>query len=327
MPYGARADEARARVDDHGLNPAADDGFRICLVLVDVQNTFCILARSSTSPAVRETAPSTTTGAPLRVHLLEPERDHPDRPHHRHASGDAEIFHPIWLVDADGKQSRALRADHGRPTSKAGAGDSIPAVAASAQVEEDYAERQLLHYTRALEAGGKYSLTIWPYHAMLGGIGHALALSVEEAVFFHSVALLAAELRGQGREPADRALLDLRAGVREGPDGEPIASANEALIERLLGSTQSSSPARRKPLRRVDDRRPPGGRRRARARALALATYLPEDCTLSGRRGGRRLHGRSQRRVPPVRRRRGCVRRQVERTDGELARSSASCFR
>src|SRR5215211_4768422 len=42
VPYGARADEARAWADDHALSPGADDGFRVCLVLVGVQNTFCV---------------------------------------------------------------------------------------------------------------------------------------------------------------------------------------------------------------------------------------------------------------------------------------------
>jgi hypothetical protein len=32
----------------------------------------------------------------------------------------------------------------------------------------------LQHYVDELEQRGKYSLTIWPFHAMLGGLGHAL---------------------------------------------------------------------------------------------------------------------------------------------------------
>ena len=39
-----------------------------------------------------------------------------------------------------------------------------------------------------LAAGGKFALTVWPYHAMLGGIGHALVSAVEEAMFFHAIA-------------------------------------------------------------------------------------------------------------------------------------------
>jgi nicotinamidase-related amidase len=53
----------------------------------------------------------------------------------------------------------------------------------------DPAEQEnLVAYVRALESGGRYRLTIWPYHAMLGGVGHALVSAVEEAAFFHAVA-------------------------------------------------------------------------------------------------------------------------------------------
>ena len=42
VPYQARAREARAWAERHGLRPAAEDSFRLCLLAVDVQNTFCI---------------------------------------------------------------------------------------------------------------------------------------------------------------------------------------------------------------------------------------------------------------------------------------------
>jgi hypothetical protein len=42
VPYEERAREASQWAKTHGLRPAADDSFRICLVAVDVQNTFCI---------------------------------------------------------------------------------------------------------------------------------------------------------------------------------------------------------------------------------------------------------------------------------------------
>ena len=55
-------------------------------------------------------------------------------------------------------------------------------------VDPGYAQEHLVAYTRALAEGGKYDLTVWPFHAMLGGIGHALVSAVEEAVFFHTAA-------------------------------------------------------------------------------------------------------------------------------------------
>jgi nicotinamidase-related amidase len=29
---------------------------------------------------------------------------------------------------------------------------------------------------------------VWPYHALLGGVGHALVSALEEAIFFHAIA-------------------------------------------------------------------------------------------------------------------------------------------
>ena len=42
VPYEDRAREASAWSALHGLRPAAEDAFRLCLLAVDVQNTFCI---------------------------------------------------------------------------------------------------------------------------------------------------------------------------------------------------------------------------------------------------------------------------------------------
>src|SRR5262249_10549070 len=35
---------------------------------------------------------------------------------------------------------------------------------------------------------GKYVLTIWPYHTLLGGLSHALVPALMEAAIFHSIA-------------------------------------------------------------------------------------------------------------------------------------------
>ena len=42
VPYEDRAREAEAWAEKHGMGPAAEDSFRLCLLAVDVQNTFCI---------------------------------------------------------------------------------------------------------------------------------------------------------------------------------------------------------------------------------------------------------------------------------------------
>ena len=49
-----------------------------------------------------------------------------------------------------------------------------PAAAEGLGLAPDNAQEHLRYYTRALEEGGKYNLTIWPFHALRGGVGHAL---------------------------------------------------------------------------------------------------------------------------------------------------------
>ncbi len=97
-------------------------------------------------------------------------------------------------------------------------------------------QAQLVHYVRALEAGGRFRLTVWPYHALLGGIGHALVSVVEEAVFFHGLAREsppAFELKGDN--PLTEHYSALAPEVRRGAAGEEIGRRNIPLIEHLLG--------------------------------------------------------------------------------------------
>ena len=98
-----------------------------------------------------------------------------------------QVFHAIWLVDEHGNHPDPYTLISAEDV-EAGRWRVNEAVAEALGIGADYAARHLAHYTRRLAEGGKYDLTIWPYHAMLGGIGHALVSAVEEAVFFHGVA-------------------------------------------------------------------------------------------------------------------------------------------
>jgi nicotinamidase-related amidase len=102
-------------------------------------------------------------------------------------------------------------------------------------LREGWGQGHLLSYARALRASGKYDLTIWPYHAMLGGIGHALVSSFEEAIFFHSLARLTRpDFQIKGDNPLTENYSVLGPEVLTGPGGEAIAQKNSALIETLL---------------------------------------------------------------------------------------------
>jgi nicotinamidase-related amidase len=92
----------------------------------------------------------------------------------------------------------------------------------------------LLHYTDSLQRLGRYALTIWPYHAMLGSIGHALVASFEEAMFFHSVARCSQpDFQVKGDETLTEHYSAIGPEVLTDPAGRAIGVVNERLIQKL----------------------------------------------------------------------------------------------
>src|SRR5215218_3695530 len=305
VSYDDRAREAELWAAENGLRPAAEDTMRICLVAVDVQNTFCIPAfelfvagRSGRGAiddnrrlcefvyrnldAITQIVPTLDTHQAMQV------------------------FHPLWLVDEEGNHPEPYTLVSATDVA-AGRWQVDPAVAETLGLDPDYAHRHLIHYTRALEKSGKYRLTIWPYHAMLGGIGHALVPAVGRT--------------GEGNAAPDRALLrarprgDRRAGRRPARRAERGADREAARVRRRRDRRPGQEP-----LRRVDDRRPPAlaRARRARARAEGLSArglHVPR-----GRARGRRLHRRGGRGLCALRGG-GHAHRALDRSDRELARN------
>jgi nicotinamidase-related amidase len=233
VPYEERAREARAWAAEHGLRHAAQDDFRLCLLAVDVQNTFCIPdfelfvgGRTGTGAVDdnRRLCEFIYRNLGVITQIL-PSLD----THHA-----MQVFHAIWLVDEEG--------NHPAPYTLVSAEDVASgrwrmnaAVAQALEIDVDYAERHLAYYTRQLAEGGKYDLTIWPYHAMLGGIGHALVSAVEEAVFFHGLARYSSpEFQVKGENPLTEHYSMLGPEVTEGPDGERLGVINTSLIDKLL---------------------------------------------------------------------------------------------
>jgi nicotinamidase-related amidase len=233
VPYEDRAHDARTWADEHGIRPSTEDSFRLCLLAVDVQNTFCIpgfelfVAGRSGTGAVddnrrlcefvyRNLAAITQIVPSLDTHRA------------------MQVFHAVWLVDAEGNHPEPYTLVSAEDV-ESGRWRVNTAVSESLGIDPDYAARHLLHYTRQLAAGGKYELTIWPYHALLGGIGHALVSAVEEAFFFHGIARYSqADFQVKGEHPLTEHYSMLGPEVTEGPDGDVLARKNTALVERLL---------------------------------------------------------------------------------------------
>jgi nicotinamidase-related amidase len=278
VPYEDRAREAPAWAEEHDLRPSAEDSFRLALLVVDVQNTFCIpdfelfVAGRSGTGAVddnrrlcefiyRNLGTITQVFPSLDTH---------------HAM---QVFHAIWLVDEEGNHPAPYSLISAEDV-EAGRWRVNAAVADALGIDVDYAARHLAHYTRRLAEGGKYDLTIWPYHAMLGGIGHSLVSAVEEAIFFHGVARHSRpEFQVKGDNPLTEHYSMLGPEVTAGPDGDRLGGRNTGLIERLLtfdavavaGQAKSHCMAWT-----IDDLLDDAD---VRERKLAERTYLLEDCT------------------------------------------------
>jgi nicotinamidase-related amidase len=144
-----------------------------------------------------------------------------------------QIFHAIFFVDQDG--------EHPAPYSiiqvgelKTGKWKFNPALAARYNLTPEYGQQMMISYAEKLRKHGKYALTIWPYHAMLGGIGHALVSSVEEAIFFHSMARLdQPSIEIKGDRPFTEHYSVIGPEVTRGPKGEILGKHNSAFIEEL----------------------------------------------------------------------------------------------
>ena len=145
-----------------------------------------------------------------------------------------QIFHSIYLVNDKGEHPSPFTIISEEDIKK-GLWKFNPALCYSFQINEEYGQHYLLHYTKKLKEGGKYNLTIWPYHAILGGIGHALVASVEEAIFFHGIARYSQpDFHVKGDKPFTEHYSVLNPEVLEGPNGEPIAQKSEKFFRKLL---------------------------------------------------------------------------------------------
>ncbi len=231
--YLEKAEEARKWAKQHAIDPAADDRFKICLVGVDVQNTFCIpgfdlyVAGRSGSGAVddnRKLCEFIYRNLDVITEIC------PTMDTHRLM----QIFHPIYLINDRGEHPAPFTLISVEDVEK-GIWKFNQVLCYSLKIEAEYGQRHLLHYAKKLKEGGKYDLTIWPYHGMLGGIGHALVASVEETIFFHSVARYSQpDFHVKGDRPLTEHYSVLGPEVIEGLRGETIGQKSEKFFQKLL---------------------------------------------------------------------------------------------
>ncbi len=231
--YATLAEAAEKYAKSNGIKPAKIDNLKIGLMAIDVQNTFCIpgfelyvRGRSGTG-AVDDTRRLVefiyrNLG---KISKIMPTMD-------THTA--QQIFHPTFLIDQ--------RGNHPGPYTDIKAADVKskkwrvnPAIMGRMpDVPPAWFDQYLLEYCTQLENNGKFGLTIWPYHAMLGGIGHALVPSFHEASFFHGIARetdVDHEIKG------GKMLSEMYSALRHEvlfAMGQPVGQKSTAFIKALM---------------------------------------------------------------------------------------------
>lgn len=232
VDYKQLAESAAKWRDKYKLNPASEDDFKIVLLLVDVQNTFCnpefelfVGGRSGRGAIDDNTRLCEFIYRNLDIITeIVPTMD-------THQA--AQIFHSIFLINDKGKHPAAstfITFDD----IKDGKWKINEEMIRFMGYDEDKAQRHLLHYTKTLKEKSKYDLLIWPYHAMLGGIGHALVPSVEEVIFFYGIARFSQpDFQIKGRNPLTEHYSVFGPEIRTDAEGNKIGDKNIALINKL----------------------------------------------------------------------------------------------
>jgi nicotinamidase-related amidase len=262
----------------HALKASSTDRAKVGLLVIDSQNTFCnpkgelfVAGRSGTG-AVDDTRRLvefvyTNLGVISEIHCT--------LDTHRAFA----IFHPSFVTDAAGNHAPPFTLISSKEVAD-GVWSASPFMASALGVNLMAAQRHLQHYCETLEQRGRYALTIWPYHGMIGGAGHALVSGLEEACFFHAIS------RGsqvgfevKGTNPWTENYSVLGPEVLTGASGAAIAQRNASFIEKLMaydaliiaGQAKSHCVAWT-----IDDLL---GDINAKDPSLASKVYLLEDCT------------------------------------------------
>jgi nicotinamidase-related amidase len=152
-----------------GLRPSSTDRFRTLLLLVDAQVDFVHPDGALSVPgAVEDTRRTiewlyrnageiTTIAASLDSHVP------------------IQIFFPTWWIDREGHHPAPFTTIH------------------SSDVERGrwravYDPEWSQEYVEQLEQRSRKELMIWPYHVLIGTVGHSLTPALYEAIAFHTAA-------------------------------------------------------------------------------------------------------------------------------------------
>jgi nicotinamidase-related amidase len=233
VPYQDRSSAAKSWAKKHQLIPTVQTQSNVRLLLIDIQNTFCIpdfelfVGGRSGRGAIEDNTRlcefiyRNLGGIDQIIVTLDT--------HHLH-----QIFHPIFWINEQGGHPTPAVTTISLEDVKSGKWRVNPEFS---DESPEQLQAYALHYVQQLSDGGKYPLLIWPYHAMLGGIGHALVPAVEEAIFFHGIARSSqASFSIKGDRTLTENYSALAPEVFTNQFGDRIASKNDRLIQYLLSS-------------------------------------------------------------------------------------------
>jgi nicotinamidase-related amidase len=225
--------EALAWAKQNKIKPAASDRVRVAMLLIDMQIDFCnpkgslFVGGRSGRGAVDDTGRLCEFGYGNMADITD-WYDTLDT----HTAW--QIFHPVsWIND---------RGEHPAPGTiiteddvRMGVWKMTPALAKIVGGNVAWLAKYASHYTGTLAKGGKYALMIWPYHTLLGEIGHALMPHVSEMMLFHSIARgTQTNFEIKGGNPLDENYSIFRPEIMEAHDKTVIGELNVRLFETLL---------------------------------------------------------------------------------------------
>ncbi len=279
IDYARLAPAAREWARRHGIRQEAEDELRVCLLLVDVQNTFCLpdyelfVAGRSGIGAVednvrvcrfiyRNLGTITAIRATLDTHNA------------------FQIFHPAFWVDEAGDHPEPMTVIELEDVER-GRWRVNPLVAPNLDYDaRDELDAYARHYVRRLAETGKYALMIWPYHALLGSPSHAVVSAVHEAMLFHTMARASqSQHEVKGQRPLTEHYSAFRPEVTHDHRGERIARGNEAFVATLLEYDRVAVAGQAKSHCLAWTIQDLLGDIRERDPALARKVYLLEDCS------------------------------------------------
>lgn len=236
VPYNTRAGEAEQFARRHNIKPSASDRKKITFMLIDNQNTFCLpqgelfVGGRSGNGAVEDSVRITDF---IYKNLGSLTRIAPTLDTHTMM----QIFHPVFWVNDAGEHPIGGQTLISADDLKTGKWKVNVAVASNLGLNYNSLQSHAVHYVNTLESNGKLALMVWPYHAMLGGIGHALVSAVEEAIFFHGVARNSqANFQIKGGNPLTENYSILEPEVKTQVNGQPLGQKNTRFIQELTNS-------------------------------------------------------------------------------------------